>query len=280
MFPGANPNLAKGDSNPYSGDIELYFSRIYTEQGGNISLLAPGGQINVGLALAPSSFGITKLPEQLGIVAQTSGSVNAFDYGDFQVNASRVFAADGGDILIWTTEGNIDAGRGAKTAISAPTVNIVYDSNGEPAVSLRAAIAGSGIQALAATPGVSPGDVDLFAPHGVVNANDAGIVAGNLTIAATAVLGAGNITVTGTSVGVPVAVTGLGTAAAGASAAAGATANAAESFNAGSATASNTPLADAAKSYLEVFVTGLGEGNCRPDDVDCLKHERLNQPAH
>ena len=280
LFPGANPNLAKGDSNPYSGDIELYFSRIYTEQGGNISLLAPGGQINVGLALAPSSFGITKLPEQLGIVAQTSGSVNAFDYGDFQVNASRVFAADGGDILIWTTEGNIDAGRGAKTAISAPTVNIVYDSNGEPAVSLRAAIAGSGIQALAATPGVSPGDVDLFAPHGVVNANDAGIVAGNLTIAATAVLGAGNITVTGTSVGVPVAVTGLGTAAAGASAAAGATANAAESFNAGSATASNTPLADAAMSYLEVFVTGLGEGNCRPDDVDCLKHERLNQPAH
>ncbi len=275
LFPGANPNLAKGQSNPYTGDIQLYFSRIYTEQGGNISLLAPGGQINVGLALAPSGFGIDKGSDQLGIVAQTSGSVNAFDYGDFQVNASRVFAADGGDILIWTTEGNIDAGRGAKTAISAPKLNIAYDSNGQPTETLRAAIAGSGIQALAATPGVSPGNVDLFAPHGVVNANDAGIVAGNLTIAATAVLGASNITVTGTSVGVPVAVTGLGTAAAGASSSAGATSNVAESFNAAAGnTASNTPLADAALSYLEVFVTGLGEGNCRPDDVECLKRER------
>lgn len=273
LFSGANPDLASGQTNPYVGDILLYFSRIYTEQGGNISLLAPGGQINVGLALAPSSFGINKAPNQLGIVAQTTGSVNAFDYGDFQVNQSRVFAADGGDILVWSTEGNIDAGRGAKTAISAPSLNIVYDSNGQPTVTLRAAIAGSGIQALTATPGVFPGDVDLFAPHGVVNANDAGIVAGNLTIAATAVLGASNITVSGTSVGVPVTVTGVGTSFAGASSTAGATANVAESFNAANAASGSTPVAEAALSWLEVFVTGLGEESCRPDDNECLKRQ-------
>jgi hypothetical protein len=271
LFPGANPNLAEGQTNPYAGDIALYFSRIYTEQGGNISLFAPGGQINVGLALAPSSFGITKLPDQLGIVAQTTGSVDAFGYSDFQVNASRVFAADGGDILIWTTEGNIDAGRGAKTAISAPELNIVYDANAQPAVTLRAAIAGSGIQALTATPGILPGDVDLFAPHGVVNANDAGIVAGNLTIAATAVLGANNITVSGTSVGVPVTVTGLGAAVSGASSAAGATANVAESIGGGNSTAGSTPVADQALNFIEVFVTGLGEENCKADDLECLK---------
>jgi filamentous hemagglutinin family protein len=273
LFPGANPSA--GQSNPYAGNIDLYFSRIYTQQGGGISLLAPGGNIDVGLALAPASFGINKAPDQLGIVAQTSGDVNAFTYSDFQVNQSRVFAADGGDILVWTTDGNIDAGRGAKTAISAPSLNIAYDTNGQPTVTLRAAIAGSGIQALAASPGVSPGDVDLFAPHGVVNADDAGIVAGNLTVAATAVLGTGNITVSGTSVGVPVVVTGLGAAVAGAASAAGATANQAQAVGgqATGAAASSTPAADAAISWLQVFITGLGEENCKPDDVQCLQRQ-------
>lgn len=283
LFPGANPDLAQDQSNPYSGNIDLYFSRIYTEQGGNISLLAPGGQINVGLALAPSSFGLNKQPDQLGIVAQTTGNVSAFSYGDFEVNQSRVFAADGGDILVWSTEGNIDAGRGAKTSISAPSLSIAYDDNGDPTVTLRSAIAGSGIQALAASPGVSPGNVYLFAPHGVVNANDAGIVAGNLTIAATAVLGTSNITVSGTSVGVPVAVTGVGAAFAGASSTAGAASNASDTADqaaAAASAASNTPAADAALSFLDVFVTGLGEANCAPNDTACLQREIANPAAN
>jgi hypothetical protein len=279
LFPGANPNLAKGETNPYVGDINLYFSRIYTQQGGNISLLAPGGSIDVGKAAPPSGFGIAKTPDQLGIVAQTTGTVDAFSYGDFQVNQSRVFAADGGDILVWSTEGNIDAGRGAKTSISAPALNIVYDSNGQPNVTLRAAIAGSGIQALSGTPGVIAGNVYLFAPHGVVNANDAGIVAGNLTVAATAVLGASNITVTGTSVGLPPTITGLGAAFAGASSTAGATSNVAEGFNGSNAAAASTPVADAAISWLDVFVTGLGEENCKPDDMECLKRQGAGQHA-
>jgi hypothetical protein len=200
--------------------------------------------------------------------------VEAFSYGDFQVNQSRVFAADGGDILVWSTEGNIDAGRGAKTAISAPALNIVYDANGQPSVSLRAAIAGSGIQALTATPGISPGNVYLFAPHGVVNADDAGIVAGNLTVAATAVLGANNITVSGTSVGVPpLAPPALGATFASASSTAGAASNVAESFNGANAGAGATPVADAAIGWLDVFVTGLGEEDCKPDDMECLKRQ-------
>jgi filamentous hemagglutinin family protein len=272
LFPGANP--AKGQANPYGGSISLYFSRVYTQQGGNISLLAPGGDINVGLALAPTSFGIDKSPDQLGIVAQTTGTLDAFSYSDFEVNQSRVFAADGGDILVWSTDGNIDAGRGAKTAISAPALSIEYDANGEALVNLRAAIAGSGIQALTATPGVPAGNVYLFAPHGVVNANDAGIVAGNLTVAATAVLGTNNISVSGTSVGVPVTVTGLGAAFAGASSTAAATSNVAESLNA-AGSQSSTPVADAAINWLDVFVTGLGEENCKPDDMECLKRQAV-----
>jgi hypothetical protein len=280
LFPGANPDLAQGQTNPYAGDIALYFSRVYTLDGGNISLLAPGGQINVGLALVPSSYGITKAAAQLGLVAQGTGDINGFAYGDFEVNQSRVFATDGGNILIWSTEGNIDAGRGAKTSISAPPPTITIDpATGQLIETFSSALEGSGIQALATTPGLSPGDVDLFAPHGVVNANDAGIVAGNLTIAATAVLGTNNITASGSEVGVPITAPGLGGSFANAAAAAGATTTTAQqAAQQGGSGQSNTPATEAALSFLQVFVTGLGEANCSPDDLQCLQRETQQPP--
>jgi hypothetical protein len=204
VLPGSLPDIERGESNAFDGNVRLFFSRLYTLAGGDISVLAPGGEINVGLATPPTAFGVGKAPSELGMVVQQAGSVAALAYDDFQVNESRVFAADGGDILVWSTEGDIDAGRGAKTAISAPPPRVTIDENGQTRVQFPAALTGSGIQTLATSPGRKPGDVDLFAPRGVVNAGDAGIVAGNLTIAATAVLGADNIQVSGVSVGVPV----------------------------------------------------------------------------
>ena len=276
LFPGANPNLSEGQKDPYAGDISLFFSKIYSEGGGSISLLAPGGEVNAGLALAPTSYGLNKSPQDLGIVAESTGDVNSFSYSDFQVNESRVFAADSGNILVWSTEGNIDAGRGSKTSLSAAAPSVHYDTNGFPTVTYFPPTAGSGIQALADTPGSSPGSVDLFAPHGVVNANDAGIVAGNLTIAATAVLGANNITVTGTEVGVPVAVTGLGTQAlAGSTSAAGAASSAQASIAQNSQQQEKeAPQANAALHWLDVFVLGFGEENCAANDLACLKRQK------
>src|SRR5262249_39686852 len=75
LFPGGNPDPGKGETNPYAGDIALYFSRMYTLDDGNIRLLSPGGAVNAGLATPPASFGITKDPSELGIVAQSTGSV-------------------------------------------------------------------------------------------------------------------------------------------------------------------------------------------------------------
>jgi hypothetical protein len=276
LFPGSVPSLS-GKASPYAGDISLYFSRVYTLAGGNVDLLAPGGLINVGLATPPASFGITKSPAQLGLVAQSSGDVNAYAYGDFEVNESRVFAADGGNILIWSTQGNIDAGRGAKTSISAPPPTITY-VNGAPTVVFPAALTGSGIQTLATTPGVSPGNVGLFAPNGVVNANDAGIVAGNLTIAATAVLGASNIKVSGVSVGVPVEAGGLGASLAGVSAVGSSASQAGtesvqESSN---RKGSASPVADAALGWLDVFIEGFGEEVCKASDLECLKRQAVH----
>jgi hypothetical protein len=278
LFPGANPDLAKNQTDPYSGDISLYFSRIYTEAGGTISLLAPGGGVNAGLAEAPTSYGLTKPPQDLGIVAESTGDVNSFSYGDFEVNQSRVFSAGGGNILVWSTEGNIDAGRGSKTSLSAASPTVSYDDNGFATVTYFPPTSGSGIQALADVPGSTPGGVSLFAPHGVVNANEAGIVAGNLTIAATAVLGTNNISASGIVVGVPVQVTGLGAQALGAaSSAAGAESSAQSSVEQTNQQQKEAPQATAALRWLDVFVLGFGEETCSANDLDCLKRQKHAQ---
>ena len=230
----------------------------------------------MGLAAAPTTFGITKSPAQLGIVAAQAGSVSMVSYNDVQVNQSRVFAADGGNILIWSTQGNIDAGRGAKSAISAPPPIVTVSPDGKVTTVFPPALTGSGIQTQASTTGVEPGDVDLFAPRGVVNANDAGIVAGNLTIAATAVLGANNISVSGSSVGVPVQATGLGVSVSGAASAGAAATNVGASSADSDDRAGKGSVSQAALNYLDVVVVGFGEENCRPDDVDCLRRQRHN----
>jgi filamentous hemagglutinin len=273
LFPGAE--AAPGKATPtYAGDLLLYFSRVYTLQGGDIDLFAPGGQINVGLAAAPSSFGVYKDPSQLGIVAENVGSVALVADTDVQVNQSRIFAADGGNILIWSTNADIDAGRGAKTAISAPPPVITVNANGQVTQVFPAALTGSGIQALATTPGVTPGDVDLFAPHGVVNANDAGIVAGNITIGATAVLGANNISFSGTSVGVPVAVTGVGAGFSGASSTGAAASSGAASSTENSERAQKAQATELPVGMLDVAVVSLGEDDCKQDDAECLRRQK------
>jgi hypothetical protein len=143
-----------------------------------------------------------------------------------------------------------------------------------------AALTGSGIQTLATTPGVGAGDVDLFAPNGVVNANDAGIVAGNLTIAATAVLGASNIKVSGVSVGVPVEAGGLGASLSAASAIGSSASQASTEGVQGNSNrnAGATSAADAALNWLDVFIEGFGEEVCKSSDLECLK--RQGQKSH
>lgn len=278
LFPGANASQSANDPfSAHGGNISLYFSQIYTEDGGDISLLAPGGGVDAGLSIPPTNFGLSKSPQQLGIVAERTGNVQSFSYGDFEVNASRVFAADGGNILVWSAEGNIDAGRGSKTSLSAASPSVTYDTqNGFATVNYYPPTTGSGIQALADTPGVSPGTVYLFAPHGVVNANEAGIVAGNLVVGAVSVLGTNNIQVSGVTIGVPTVATGLGALAlSGSTAAAGAT-NSAQSSLAqnNQQQQQQAPRAAAELRWLDVFVLGFGEQTCSATDIECLKRQK------
>jgi hypothetical protein len=140
----------------------------------------------------------------LGILALGRGAVQGFADQDFAVNSSRILTLEGGDIILWASNGGIDAGKGAKSASGAPPPVIQTDANGNLFVDPSNAVSGSGIGQLLTTPGIKAGLVNLIAPKGTVNAGDAGIrVAGNLNIAAVQVIGASNITVVGTSTGVP-----------------------------------------------------------------------------
>ena len=197
LFPGRD----------YAGDIRMVLSTLRTTNGGDINLLAPGGRINAGLSTPPASLGTGKSADQLGVVVQSAGDVRVFADGDIQVEESRIFAGDGGDILAWSSNGDVDAGRGSKTALSVPPPIVTFDSQGNAKFEISGSLAGSGIRAFASSEGVMPGDVDLFAPNGEINAGDAGIGGGNITLGATAIIGADNIDVGGVSVGVPVADT-------------------------------------------------------------------------
>jgi hypothetical protein len=204
----------------YQGDLNMYFSQLKTEQGGDIDLLVPGGSVVVGVPNPPASLNTIKsitaangvvIPPavNLGILVLGSGAINGFADEDFDVNQSRILTLEGGNIILWASNGNIDAGKGAKSASGAPPPVIQTDANGNLFVDPSNAVSGSGIGQLLTVPGIKAGLVNLIAPKGVVNAGDAGIrVAGNLNIAAVQVIGASNITVAGTSTGVPVSEAG------------------------------------------------------------------------
>jgi filamentous hemagglutinin len=187
----------------YSGNLTLYNSQIKTESGGDINIVTPGGGVNAGLASANTG----KPASQIGVVTVGGGNINAFVNNDFTVNQSRVFTIQGGNILMWSSNGSIDAGNGSKTATSTPPpLLVVNPKTGEFSVDATASIVGSGIRVLLGNRNVVPGSVDLFAPTGVINAGDAGIgSAGNIYLGAQQVIGANNINFGGTGAGVPVA---------------------------------------------------------------------------
>ncbi|MBV8146525.1 MAG: filamentous hemagglutinin family protein, partial [Gammaproteobacteria bacterium] len=208
---------AAGTPLGYQGDIDLFFSQLKTEQGGDINMLAPGGSVVVGVPNPPASLTFIKqsfnpfvaAAANLGVLVLGSGAIEGFADQNFEVNTSRMLTLEGGDIILWASNGNIDAGRGAKSASGAPPPVIQTDANGNVFVNPINDVSGSGIGQLLTGPDETPGLVDLIAPKGAVNAGEAGIrVAGNLNIAAVQVIGANNIQVSGTATGVPVSEAG------------------------------------------------------------------------
>ncbi|MDP1927482.1 MAG: filamentous hemagglutinin family protein, partial [Thiobacillus sp.] len=211
LFPGIEEKNPDGGFKYYEGDINLFASRVKTDNGGDIEFMTPGGDVIVGLANTAEA--LTKVGSNvLGMVVSGEGDIKGVAREDMLVNQSRILTVGGGDVLLWSSEGDIDAGKGKKTASAVPPPIVRVDPQGNVTLEQQGAVTGSGIGALFVAGGTA-GDVDLIAPKGTVNAGDAGIRAGNLNIAAAVVLGSDNISVSGSSAGTPVADTSAVTAA-------------------------------------------------------------------
>ena len=111
---------------------------------------------------------------------------------------------DGGDILAWSATGDINAGRGSKTTVLFTPPKRTYDNYGDITLAPTVPSSGAGIATLNPIPEVPPGNIDLIAPLGTIDAGEAGIrVSGNLNLAALQIVNAANIQVQGTTTGIP-----------------------------------------------------------------------------
>ena len=264
-----------------AGGISSFDTSIQTFGGSAIDLLAPNGNIVVGLTTP--SVGTT-----IGVLTNSGGAIRSLVSGNFDINQGKVLTAQGGDILIFSSQGSIDAGRGAKTSLSTPPPTrspVFADVDGERVVvgflfTVPASASGSGIQTLTSDPdGTGPrstpvaGNVYLFAPAGTIDAGEAGIRSGgNIVINAQTVLNASNISSSGSSVGVPQLQVGSL-----ASAMASSGANPANAAKGGEEAAAADAARKAAATappprptILSVEVLGFGDKNCKEDDKECF----------
>lgn len=205
------------NSRTYDGDVSLFQSQIRTLSNGSIDLLAPGGLINVGVPVSSGS--------KIGIVTEFGGAIRAFAETGFQVEQSKVITQYGSDITVWVNNGNIDAGRGSKSAVSAPDREVNTDIDANTKVAIKGSAVGSGIRADTYDldgpnkSGLAPkeGSVALITPRGILDLGEAGIGGGDVLIIANDVVGFGGIDSTGSVTGAPVSDTGgLGSSLAGA----------------------------------------------------------------
>ncbi|MCA6110936.1 filamentous haemagglutinin family protein [Bradyrhizobium cenepequi] len=209
LFPETD---AQGNSIAYGGDFTMFSTEVYNSDGvltgtrdssirtlggGDIQMLTPDGRILLGVE------GITP-GGNAGLLTQGSGNIQLYSQGSILLGLSRIMTTFGGDIQAWSAEGDINAGRGAKTTIVYTQPKRVYDNYGGVTLSPNVPSSGAGIATLNPIPGIPPGDIDLIAPLGTIDAGEAGIrVSGNINLAALQILNAANIQVQGTATGLP-----------------------------------------------------------------------------
>ena len=192
-----------------TGNLDIRSTTIQTQQGGNISILGPGGEALVGSTSAPPEIvnnngTIAAGPGSMGILTLEQGNINIFTDQSVLLAQSRIFTEQGGDITMWSSNGNINAGQGSTTVANIPPPEYVCDQNHYCTVDAKGEVTGAGIATLQTIPTAPPGNANLLAPRGTIDAGAAGIrVSGNLNVAALQVLNAANIQVQGTKTGVP-----------------------------------------------------------------------------
>jgi hypothetical protein len=103
---------------------------------------------------------------------------------DITVNSSKIInRSSGADMVLWSSIGNIDAGRGQRGARVESSPYDVSATDGIRKPNDTPVVSGSGIQNLPAAGGII-GNTYLLTELGVIDAGTAGIQADNITLVA------------------------------------------------------------------------------------------------
>ena len=215
-----------------TGNADLRLATLQTGSGGALTILGPGGNFVAGSVVRTSTqaasrvtrFGvdqsaslaygqinnanverISSIPIGYeGVLTLNGGAISAFTDGNFLVNQSRVFSQAGGDVTMWSSNGDLNAGQGPRSASNFPPVTVRFDLNGYSQVDSAGSVSGAGIGAFQRSPSDPSSSVILIAPAGLVDAGDAGVRAtGDVLVAAARVANADAFSAGGTIAGVP-----------------------------------------------------------------------------
>ena len=105
--------------------------------------------------MANTSIGNPLIPP--GIITESGGKVSIFTDGNVDIGIGRIFTLRGGDMMIWSSTGNIAAGSSSKTVASAPPTRVLIDpQSADVATDLAGLATGGGIGVLATVEGVPP----------------------------------------------------------------------------------------------------------------------------
>ena len=285
-----------------TGNLDLRLATIQTSRGGTIDILGPGGRVLGGstvrtsaqaarrLTIAervydgfttnatvtgdslnanPRPTAITSIPTGFeGVITLRGGAVNGFVDQNFLLNQSRLFTEAGGDVSLWSSNGDLNAGQGPRTSANFPPIVVRVGPNATSEVDALGGVTGAGIAAFQPAPGTPAPNVYLIAPRGTVDAGDAGVrVAGNLFVAALSVANADNFSVGGQAFGIPSGPV-VNTAAAAASSSA--TAAAVQAATAASSNANRRTVDPLSRISVEVLgLYGSDPCNAIPRPANC-----------
>lgn len=169
---GADINVA------LSGNLDMFFTKIASLNGGDIAVRAEQGYVTVGAATS-----VTADQTARGIFTTDKSDVLVIARDDIKVNGSRIAAYDGGNVFVKSLEGDVDAGTGAA---GAATVEKIYvNPVTREVLSYAPTIPGSGILATTFPPAFDPafpnsvnnvGNITVETPRGDIKASAGGIV--------------------------------------------------------------------------------------------------------
>ena len=173
------------------GDLNLFSSQISSYFGGAINIDV-GGAINAGIQNLP--FATPFIPH--GIWTSGHSDVRVVAHGNINVAGSRIAAFNGGNILVESTHGSVDAGSGDFSEVKVNEV--IVDPTTHAVSTPQQPIAGSGILATTlpdAPASETVGNITVLTPRGNINASLSGIAQeplnGNASIISTLTLTAG-----------------------------------------------------------------------------------------